>query len=225
MSCTKSSGFRVKKLHMHENRGDDYIPVIPSLFSSSVTGAVLAGGLSSRMGRDKALIEIDGVKIIESCFSVLSTLFENLLLVTNSPERYSFLPYPACPDIFPGEGSLAGIHSAIYHAKTDLVFVAACDMPYLSRDVISHLCSLADGYNIVVPESPNGAEPLHAIYRRDCLPLMESMLLGGKKRIRDIFAFLNIRRVNWEEISGIPGAVETFLNFNTPEELKRIITP
>lgn len=174
------------------------------------------------MGTDKAMLEIGGKPLIQHVHDTLAALFPATLLITNTPERYSFLECPAAPDIYPGEGSLAGIHAALSHAETDLLFMAACDMPYISPVVIRFLCSLSDQHDAVVPKSQDGLEPLHALYRRSCLPIVDSMLQQGKKRVRDLLSRVNTRYVTWDELDHIPEAQQTFLNLNTPDEYRRI---
>lgn len=170
------------------------------------------------MGTDKALLELQGQRLLERVYRTMAGLFGSTLLITNTPQRYRFLPCPTAPDRFVGAGSLAGIHAALSHATSDAVFVVACDMPFLSRDVIRHLCGLSKGYQIVVPESPNGLEPLHALYHRRCLPEVERMLNGEQKRIIELYNHVKTRRVAWHEIAHLPGAERTFQNLNTPEE-------
>lgn len=189
---------------------------------NAITGVILAGGNSTRMGRNKALLHLHGKPLIKQVHDVLGKLFTQTLLITNTPETYSFLPCPAYPDLFVGEGSLAGIHAALHHAPTELIFVAACDMPFISPSVVSHLCGLAEGYDIVVPCSPYGMEPLHALYRRSCLPVAEQLLRSGRKRIFELFDLVQTRRVAWPELAALDGAAQTFLNINTPEEFEAL---
>lgn len=204
--------------HYHGDAGQTGVPIS----FPDITGAILAGGQSTRMGSDKALLKLDGQRMLERVYRTMAGLFGNILLITNTPERYRFLPCPTAPDRFVGAGSLAGIHAALSHATTDLVFVVACDMPLLSPEVIRHLCSQSDAYDIVVPESCSGIEPLHALYRRSCLPEIEQMLLGDRKRIVELFDRSRTRRVTWPEIAHLPGAAQTFLNLNTPEEFQSL---
>jgi len=208
----------VSNLQQHGDVGQAGIPVS----FPAITGAILAGGQSTRMGSDKALLELQGQRLLERVHCTMASLFGSTLLITNSPERYAFLPCPAAPDQFVGAGSLAGIHAALTHAATEWVFVVACDMPLLSRSVISYLCSLKDTYEIVVPESSSGLEPLHAIYHRSCLPEMKAMLSGSRKRIIELYDLKKTRRVPWHEIARLPGADRTFLNLNTPAEFEAI---
>lgn len=170
------------------------------------------------MGSDKALLTLHGERLLERVYHTLADLFGSILLITNHPERYRFLPCPTAPDRFVGAGSLAGIHAALLNATNAWSFVVACDMPFLSPAVISHLCNQREGYQIVVPESPNGPEPLHALYHTSCLPQIETMLTGSHKRIIELYDSKKTCRVSWSDISRLPGADRTFLNLNTPAE-------
>lgn len=174
------------------------------------------------MGRNKALLELNGTPLIQHVYDRLDSLCDHTLLVTNSPELYRFLPCPSVPDHYIGEGSLAGIHAALQHAPTELVFIAACDMPFLSEAVIRHLYACADGYDIVVPASSQGIEPLHALYRRSCLPVITGLLEQGIKRIIELYDLLPTCRVPWHDIAALPGAERTFLNLNTPQEYQSL---
>ena len=98
----------------------------------SVTGVILAGGKSSRMGQNKALMPLGDQRLIDRVVAVLHEVFANLLMVTNSPEVYADLDLPIVADIYPDKGSLGGIYSAIYHAPTPYCLVVACDMPFLN---------------------------------------------------------------------------------------------
>jgi FdhD protein len=204
-----------------QQHGDVGRAGIPVSFPA-IAGAILAGGQSTRMGSDKALLELQGQRLLERVHCTMASLFGSTLLVTNQPERYAFLPCPAVPDRFVGAGSLAGIHAALTHAATEWVFVVACDMPLLSPAVIRYLCGLIEDYEIVVPESCNGLEPLHALYRRSCLPEMEAMVTSSRKRIIELYDLKKTRRVAWHEIAQLPGADRTFLNLNTPAEFQAI---
>ncbi|HSH12145.1 MAG TPA: molybdenum cofactor guanylyltransferase, partial [Desulfurivibrionaceae bacterium] len=120
------------------------------------TGVLLAGGESRRFGSNKALAETDGCRLIEHPARVLAELFEHLLLITNTPKLYAFLDWPTTPDLAPGGGPLAGIEAALVRAATPNIFVAGCDMPELDRALIKHLCSLAPGFDAVIPVSAKG---------------------------------------------------------------------
>jgi len=202
--------------------------VIEDYSSSSkikgVTGVILAGGTSSRMGRNKALLEIDGYPMISRIYKALAGLFHEIIIVTNRPEDYEFIPCRTVPDIYPDVGSIAGLHSALAHSATERTFVAACDMPFVDPLVIRHLCDLQhDEYDAVIPFSEGGQEPLHAVYTSKCKEVFECAIRDGKRKILDILDQMNIRLVTCDEIIGVAGSTASFRNVNTQEEYGTIL--
>jgi FdhD protein len=189
--------------------------------TAGVTAVILAGGGSTRMKSNKALLPFSGELFIERIYRQLSAIFPEVILVTNTPELYRFLPCRAVPDIFPGLGSLAGIHAGLTHCATPYVFTVACDMPNLNESLIRYMTNCISGQDIVIPESDGGVEPLHAIYGKGCLPAMEKALSKGKSRIIECFDWRNVSVVSKEEIEAIDPGFLSFRNINTPEEYFR----
>ncbi|HEY5521892.1 MAG TPA: formate dehydrogenase accessory sulfurtransferase FdhD [Desulfuromonadaceae bacterium] len=191
-----------------------------------VTGFILAGGSSIRMGRNKALLEVDGTPIITRTYRTLAGLFHEVIIVTNSPHDYDFLPCRKVPDIYPDCGSIAGLHSALAHSSTADSFVTACDMPFLDPAIISHLCDIQkeEGCDAVIPFSEGGQEPLHAIYSSDCKDVFEDAIQKGERKILDILGRMNIRQVSHDEVQRFGGQATSFLNVNTPEEYEGVRT-
>jgi FdhD protein len=174
------------------------------------------------MGSNKALLPYRGGRFIEAIHRQLAEIFEEVLVVTNNPEQYEFLPCRKVPDIFPGVGALAGIHSGLYHSSNQAVFTVACDMPYLNSDLIRNLAEQADPQGVIIPESPDGVEPLHAVYGKGCLEAMESSLKRGEKRIVSFFPEVKIKRIRADQIASLDGSFCSFSNINTPEEYFRL---
>jgi FdhD protein len=188
-----------------------------------VTGVILAGGLSRRMGKNKALLEVAGSPIITRIYRTLASLFHEVIVVTNSPLDYDFLPCRKVPDIYPGCGSIAGLHSALAHSRTAHSFVTACDLPFLNPDIIRYLCDLRSGdYDAVVPFSEGGQEPLHAVYLSACKDVFENAIQQGERKILDILGRINIRQVTHDEVQSAGGQKTSFMNVNTPEEYEGI---
>lgn len=183
-----------------------------------VTGVILAGGESRRMGSDKSLLPLDGGLFIEHIYQQMASLFDEVILVTNSPSLYQDLPCRNVSDIFKAQCALAGIHSGLYHARLDRTFVVACDMPFLSSGVIRNLCRKAVLGDVVIPESAAGLEPLHALYHRRCLPAMEKALASGQRRIVSFFPDVRIHKVPQEELASLDPEGRSFRNINTPQE-------
>ena len=187
-----------------------------------IIGVILAGGQSRRMGSNKSLLELNGRRLIECVYDRLAPLFRTTLLVTNTPDDYLFLNCHKVPDIFVGAGSLAGIHAALTASQSDYIFVVGCDMPSLSQEVIRTICSRAAKHDVVVPCSSAGLEPLHALYSRRCLPVIEQMLSSGQQTIYTLFDRVNTLIIPWSELSMISGAPTTFLNLNTRQQYEEL---
>jgi len=181
-----------------------------------VTAVILAGGQSSRMGSNKALLPYRGGRFIEAIHRLLKDIFSEVILATNNPEQYDFLPCRKVADLYKGMGVLAGIHSGLYHSSNPAIFAVACDMPYLTEDLIRHLASRADAGGVLIPESPSGLEPLHAVYGKGCLAAVESTLLSGQRRIVSFFDRINVSRMNVEQVANFDPSFASFININTP---------
>jgi len=190
-----------------------------------VTGFILAGGASSRMGGNKALLEVDGSAMITRTYRTLTTLFHEVGIVTNSPLEYDFLLCRKVPDIYPGCGSIAGLHSALAHSSTVHTFITACDMPFLDPAIIRSLCDMCTcGYDAVIPYSERGHEPLHALYASTCRDLFENAIRQGERKIQNVLDRMNIRKVAFDEVRRLGGQAASFMNVNTPEEYEYIRT-
>jgi molybdopterin-guanine dinucleotide biosynthesis protein A len=189
---------------------------------SSITGVILVGGKSRRMGRDKAFLEIEGVPIFERVLSAMGENFASILLVGSRPERFAGYSLTLHPDIYPGS-ALGGLYTGLFLAETDLIFVASCDIPFPSAPLISHLSSLADGFDAVVPRTGDLYEPLFAIYRKSCLEPMKRLLEQGNYRIYDFYPEISVRYVTAAEVARLSGGARSLVNINTPEEFARCI--
>ena len=183
---------------------------------------ILAGGKNLRMGQNKAFLEVQGERIIDRIKRIFVELFDEVLLVTNSPPDYLDLNLRTVTDLYREKGSLGGIFTGLFHASFSHAFVAACDMPFLRPALISHLVRLSPGYDIVIPRTEDGLQPLHAVYSRKCLPFMEDLLRKGNLKILDFFHQVKKREVLPEEITPFDSQLISFLNLNTPEDLTRI---
>ncbi len=187
-----------------------------------ITGIILAGGKNLRMGRNKAFLEVNGERIIDRTKKLFLELFDEVLLVTNSLLDYLDLNLRMVADLYAGKGALGGIYTGLFHASHSHAFVAACDMPFLNKDLIRHLIDLSPGYDIVIPKTQDGWQPLHAIYSQKCLPFMEDLIRKDNLKIIDFFHRVKKREVPTEEILPLDPNLASFLNANTPEELARI---
>lgn len=191
----------------------------------NVTGVILAGGKSSRFGRNKALEKIDGMTLIERVCSIFSSVFPQLLVVTNSPDEYVFLNIPITGDIIQGLGPIGGIYSGLCSMKTQAGFFVACDMPYLNRDLICYMTDISGGYDAVVPKIDWMLEPLHALYTRKCIPEIGTEIESHKRQIINCFSRFNVRYVYEDEIRMFDPEVRSFLNINNPGDIAKMQHP
>jgi molybdopterin-guanine dinucleotide biosynthesis protein A len=184
-----------------------------------MTGAVLAGGMSRRMGTNKAFIEVDGVPIIKRVLGVLEKVSDELLVIADDVKLSGGLGAIALPDAVTGAGSLGGIYTTLLHASSDEVFVAACDMPDISEDAVRKIITAPRGGALVVLPMVGGRpHPLHALYTRDCLAIMEEMIRGGRLRIGEFLGKVKVLALSERDFEGIDISASV-ANINTRDEL------
>lgn len=186
-----------------------------------ITGIILVGGKSRRMGRDKALLEIDEKPIIERVLEVFGASFDHNALVGDRPERFAEYGLPVIPDIYPGS-PLGGIYTGLCHAKTEYIFVSSCDIPFPNLEIISHLCSLINGFDAIVPALAHGYEPLFAVYSKACLGPIRTSLESGNCCAYAYYPQVRVRKVPFEELAHLDRDGKAFLAINTPEEYVNI---
>lgn len=187
-----------------------------------IAGVILAGGSSSRFGANKALALLDGKPLIEHVAETLSSLFSELLLVTNTPDAYEFLGWPMTGDIITNSGPLGGIHAALHTITAPRAFVVACDMPLIDERLIRYFCSLPGDWDAVLPRLEKGLEPLFAVYHKKALPVITENLENQQRKVSKIFAQLLVREVDKKEILTVNGDEESFRNINRPDDLDAI---
>jgi molybdopterin-guanine dinucleotide biosynthesis protein A len=186
-----------------------------------MTGIILAGGKNSRMGINKAFLEIDGTRLIDNILAVYQKIFSEIIIVTNDPLSYTeFSETLIVTDIYKEKGALGGIYTGLFYATYDYSFVAACDMPFLNEDFIIYLTGQAGKHDIIVPELPEGFQPLHAIYSRNCLSHIKKLLIADKLKIAGFYKEVRLLSIPEEKIKPFNKDGRLFLNVNTPEDLK-----
>ena len=176
------------------------------------SGFVLAGGHSSRMGRDKALLPYQGTTLVQYVARAVQAAAGAVALV-GDPARYSALGYPVYRDKFPGCGPLGGVYTALDISSTDWNLIVACDMPAVSVEVLESLIEGANGSgaNCVVATGPGGEpEPLLAVYHRRCLPLLERAIREKWFKMKELVTALGAQAQ--------PVHAGVLSNVNTPAE-------
>lgn len=178
-------------------------------------GAILlAGGASRRMGQDKAFLDWQGQPLVAHIAENLRRICADIIIGANDPDKFAFLAAPVIADRCVGQGPLMGLASCLAASRFDKNLVVACDMPRLNPVSARLLLSLADGHDAVVPRGVDGRpEPLFAVYRKSCLPGLETVLAQGGRRFTDLLGQVKVRWVESSELFG-----QALHNLNTPEE-------
>ncbi len=211
--------------------------------SLPASGIILAGGKSTRMGRDKAFVEVGGRPLIERVLERVQQVAEETIIVTNSPQQYAHLPARLVPDVVRGRGPLVGIYSGLQAARHDLAIVVACDMPFLKPDLLRFMLAESAEYDVVIPHTAvsaaprglharppagptaktKGLHPLHAAYRRTCLPVIEKLIDTDDLRVIAFLAAVRVRYIEPDEIARFDPRRQSFFNVNTPAEWEQAL--
>jgi molybdenum cofactor guanylyltransferase len=188
-----------------------------------VTGVVLAGGASRRMGRDKAFLELAGRPLIAHVLDRIAEVCQEVLIVARNVSLYAGLGVRVVPDVFPGVGVLGGLHAGLQAAGYDLILAVGCDMPFLNPALLRAFATWAEGYDVAALRQGEQVETLHAAYRRTCLPAMEAAIRAGQRRIISFFPHVRVRYIAPEEAEALDPGLSSFLNVNTPEEWEGVV--
>lgn len=189
---------------------------------TDVSVAILAGGRSRRMGTDKSLLPFAGKPLIAHVIGQTALLGLPTLLVSNTPEQHEPFHLPMVQDVYPGQGSLGGIYTALAYSRTAYTLCVACDMPFLNADLLRYLIEQRLGYDAVVPVVDGQYESLHAVYCHTCLEPIEHNISVGNLRIQDLFGQLRTREVGTKEIDPFDRERRSFMNLNTPADVAQI---
>jgi molybdopterin-guanine dinucleotide biosynthesis protein A len=186
----------------------------------SRAGFVLAGGKSSRMGKniDKAFLDFGGRTLLDRALGVMRTICDKITVV-GDPDKFAKYCESVVADVFPGCGPLAGIHTALVHSSAELNLMLAVDMPFVSTELLAFLFQAADNHALVtVPRIGKGLQPLCAVYRPGFSIIAENALRAGNHKIDAAFANVSIRVVEEDELTEAGFSERNFFNINTPED-------
>jgi molybdopterin-guanine dinucleotide biosynthesis protein A len=193
-----------------------------------VSGVILAGGASRRMGRNKALLELEGRPLIALIVERLRPVVDEVIVVADDTACYAPFADRCVPDVYRGVGTLGGIHAGLEAARHELVLVVACDMPFLKREVLDWFVAAAGGdggreADLVILKHEAGVEPLHAVYRKSCLPAIEATIRSGERCAFAFYDQIRVRYVAPAEIAALDPELESFRNVNTPAQWRRAL--
>jgi molybdopterin-guanine dinucleotide biosynthesis protein A len=190
-----------------------------NLTSPGITGLILAGGRSSRYGSNKALVEVDGIRLIDRAVRVMKAVFKDIIILTNTPADYAFLNLPMVEDIIKGLGPIGGIYTGLEIMSEEAGFFVACDMPFLNEALLRHMVAARGDFDAVVPRMGWMLEPLHAIYTRECLPVIKASIDSRDYQILKCFPKFRIKYVDEEELRAFDPQLRSFFNINQPKDL------
>lgn len=197
-----------------------------------LSGVVLSGGHSRRLGQDKALLRLwgpEGPTLLEATVARLAAVCDEVLVVADRPRDWPALPARVVFDRWPDSGALGGIYTGLAEARFPFALAVACDMPFLNPELLRAMAGRPRDYDVLIPrwgrsaESPPGrVEPLHAIYGRPCLEPMRALLEAGERRIVSFFPAVRVRYVEEDELARLDPHGRAFRNINTPQDLAEV---
>lgn len=191
--------------------------------NTGIAAAIVAGGQATRFGgRDKSRVIIDGQSIISRQVAVLQPLTDDLFIVASQRERFADLPWRVSPDVLPGTGVAGAILTALESTAADRVIVVACDLPFLDAPLLRRLLDLAASADGAWVQTPAGAEPLLACYRRQAAPRIRAAIEAGLRKAADLDQILTMRIVDLAELSAFGDPSHLLANVNSPEDLGTI---
>jgi len=185
-----------------------------------ITGVILAGGKSKRMGQDKRYLHWNGLNLLDAVCRVMNDLFEEVIVVTAVPDyERGVSGVRFVTDEIPDKGSIGGLFSGIRQSQNHYSFTVACDMPYLNQGVIERICHSPQG-DVVAVKLLQGVQPLHARYSKNCLPYIEEMILVGNLKIQNLFHDSRIFSLILDEkhFYDLDPHLRSFMNVNTPSD-------
>ena len=193
-----------------------------------ITAVVLAGGMSRRLGRNKAVELFDGETLIRRAIGRMRQVARNIMVVANDESRVAELDLPndvaAVLDEYPGKGPLAGIYTGLNASSTEWAVFCACDMPFLSPNLYRALLSNRDRYDAVVPIVDGRPEPVHAAYSRACLGPIGDKLVANDLKIAGFFQNVSVRYFSEDELRAIDPNLLSFFNINTQQDLEMAVS-
>src|SRR3989338_5425121 len=187
---------------------------------SWVNAIILAGGKNTRMhGHDKAFLEIKGKAIAGILIEKFKPLTDDVIIVTNSPQKYANLDVRLVKDEYPDKGPLMGIYSGLKYSSSKYNFIVACDMPFIRISLVKHMIENINNYDVTVPKIDGKFHPLFGIYSRECIPVIQEMLKQDVLRISDMFPKVKTCFILRQDLEKFDKGLVSLININTAEDL------
>ena len=187
---------------------------------NNITCFILAGGQSKRLGANKALIEIGGERLIDIMLRKLSAVFSELVLITIPEHNYPDIKQKKIFDIVPNKSSLGGVYTGLMESNSSHSFFLACDMPFINMEFIKFMLEKKLDYDLLIPETNKGFQPLHAIYSKSCISHIKKLMDENNFKILDFFDKVRLKCIPEKICREFDPEEKMFLNINTVEDLK-----
>jgi molybdenum cofactor guanylyltransferase len=195
---------------------------IEDIMETEVTGVLLAGGKSLRMGRDKQHLVVGEQTLLQRGLTVLRSIFQEVLVVIAQDSSPLNIDARVVRDLVPHCGSLGGLYTGLMQADTPCIFVAACDMPFLNQAVITQFTDQRATADIVMAKLADRLHPMHALYGKGCLPALEERIRARQLKIQDLLSqpSIRVRYITEADLQSIDPSWRSFHNVNTPADLE-----
>jgi len=174
------------------------------------------------MGENKAFIDVGGVPLFERVYRVFKEIFTEIIVVANDAGLFEGYEARLQKDILLNKGPLGGLYTGLFYSSNYHAFCTACDMPFLNPRLIKYMVEERGEYDVIVPKTPDGLHPLHAIYSKKCLSPMKQLLDRDDLRILNFFHRVRVRYIDETEIRKLDPHMRSFINVNTEEEMEAV---
>jgi molybdenum cofactor guanylyltransferase len=184
----------------------------------NIACAILAGGRSIRMGKDKAVLTLGDRSLINHVYDKARRVFDRVIILSNHHNHFEEIDAPVLPDVLPIKGSIVGVVSALIYTSAPYVCVLACDMPNLSEQALAYMANEVHGEDVIIPRTVYGYEPLHAIYSRSCISPFLTSIGRNRLKVGSVFPYVSVRELR-DEAPFLQDGRLVFTNINTQEDL------
>lgn len=180
----------------------------------NITGIVLSGGKSSRMGMDKGIMELEGKKMVQYVLDALAPVVDKIIIIANN-NHYNDFGYPVYEDLIKDCGPMGGIHTGLTYSNTMKNMVLSCDIPFITSKMISYIIAESGDYEITIPKHENKLEPLCAVYSKKCGDKLKELLERKEWKMQEALQYFNTQQLR---LSGAKEIARNFININTPRD-------
>lgn len=182
--------------------------------NKNITGYILAGGKSSRMGMDKGLLLFNGEPLVLGIIKQLQVSIHEVIIIANNPE-YKKFGLPVLSDLIPGIGPAGGIYTALQHSPSANIFVTACDMPFINSAAVDYIIGQSSHSEITLPVFPGKVQPLFGVYSKNCLMKWRALIEKGETRLQNMVEMFNLKKIPVEDNPIFDDLLFTNLNNKT----------